>query len=380
MKMAEQHARKMKCVELAKTGMSFEEIGNAIGLSRETVRQTCAKHGIRRHKKSDEYKAAEQLFLAGMDDEYVALVLGKNEWCVSKVRRDLGLKKKNGYTDKCANRRNEIIAFRKSRHTIKETAEHFGVREHYVKVCCAGLFIGYADAGPIKSLEEREADARKQIEDAHAGVEYVDGFINTDSRVNVRCKYCGTVFSVCMSKFRGPSKSSSCCKICSMAHVRDTLVIKTYMREWIADETARTPKPKKQCVVCGALTTRKKYCSSTCAQKASNAAHDLKKRMFAKSKIVDKDITLQKLYLRDKGTCWICGMACDYSDFRRTEKAFIAGNLYPSIDHVKPRCEGGEHSWANIRLAHRKCNTARFSWDRKKNTHNLTFECDTLTA
>ena len=282
-------------------------------------------------------------------------------------------------------RKEEIIEYRKSGHTIKETAERFGVGTQHVKHCCAGLNIGYAESGPIKSLEEREADAIRQIEDAHAGVEYVDGFTDTDSRVNVRCKCCGTVFSVNMSKFRGRTKNAQCCKICSKAYVRNTLVIKTYMREWMADENEREREATKKrsehkCANCGKMTTRRKYCSKECARMAANRAKELKDRNFQEKQIIDKDITLQKLFLRDRGVCWICGLMCDYSDFKRTDKAFIAGDLYPSIDHIRPRCEGGEHSWKNVKLAHRKCNSARYYTDKKKNTRNHTFGCDTLAG
>lgn len=274
-----------------------------------------------------------------------------------------------------------VVAYRLSGHSIRETAERFGLKCSTIKGYCnkAGVCAGYAKVGPIKPFNEREADAIKQIEEANAGVEYVGGYAGSEERVKVRCKTCGSVFTLAMSKFRGPTKSSKCCKICDMAYVRNTLVINTYMRSWESDEKERikkeTPKPKKEpknkCAVCGRLTTRKKYCSVECSNKANNAARDLKKRMFAKSKIVDKDITLQKLYLRDKGICWICGMMCDYSDYRRTEKAFIAGELYPSKDHVVPRFKGGEHSWKNVRLAHMKCNTDRGVKDwRKEHTQS----------
>ena len=94
----------------------------------------------------------------------------------------------------------------------------------------------------------------------------------------------------------------------------------------------------------------------------------MKKRKFLKDKVIDKDITLKKLFNRDKGICWICGQMCDYGDYERKNGYFVAGNRYPSIDHVIPRCEGGEHSWANIKLAHRICNTDSFKWMKKDST------------
>ena len=277
---------------------------------------------------------------------------------------------------KCEQKMKAVVAYRLTGHSIAETAEHFGLKHSTVKGYCnkAGVRAGYAKGGPIKSVQQREADAVDLIESAWMQWEYVDGFDGSASRVKLRCRKCGHICEWSMISLRHYG-CKKICPVCGKVMVRDVLNIPTYMRSWEADEKERlkTNQGRKKneykrhrCPICEKMTTNKIYCSIDCSRKADNAAHDLKKRMFAKSKIVDKDITLQKLYLRDKGICWICGMMCDYSDYRRTEKAFIAGNLYPSIDHVIPRCEGGEHSWKNIRLAHRKCNTARYSWDRRK--------------
>ena len=55
----------------------------------------------------------------------------------------------------------------------------------------------------------------------------------------------------------------------------------------------------------------------------------------------------------------ICGRPCDYEDYTVDGDIFIAGNWYPSIDHVIPVSKGGRHSWDNVKLAHRLCNTVK---------------------
>jgi 5-methylcytosine-specific restriction endonuclease McrA len=75
--------------------------------------------------------------------------------------------------------------------------------------------------------------------------------------------------------------------------------------------------------------------------------------------MVDKGITLEKLFRRDRGQCYICGGICDWNDFSIKDNAFIAGQTYPSIDHVKPLAKGGEHSWDNVKLAHFVCNSLK---------------------
>lgn len=75
---------------------------------------------------------------------------------------------------------------------------------------------------------------------------------------------------------------------------------------------------------------------------------------------IDRDIVLETLYKRDKGICSICGRVCDYNDFKITEKGhFVAGRMYPSIDHIFPLSKGGTHTWKNVQLAHFSCNSRK---------------------
>lgn len=61
----------------------------------------------------------------------------------------------------------------------------------------------------------------------------------------------------------------------------------------------------------------------------------------------------QRMYKRQKGLCWICG-----------ERMAIAANAsgnpkYASFDHVIAKANGGGNVQSNLRLAHKKCNSAR---------------------
>jgi 5-methylcytosine-specific restriction endonuclease McrA len=51
-------------------------------------------------------------------------------------------------------------------------------------------------------------------------------------------------------------------------------------------------------------------------------------------------------------TCSICGKECVRTPDRR-------GSLYPTVDHIIPISKGGSHTWDNVRLACRGCNTAK---------------------
>ena len=107
------------------------------------------------------------------------------------------------------------------------------------------------------------------------------------------------------------------------------------------------------CAVCGGTfetyNPRQKTCSKVCSKKYSYARKD---RRIPQKQMVDKDITLEALYRRDSGVCYLCGEKCDWND----RDLFSVRDKYPTIDHIIPVSRGGLHSWDNIRLAHFKCN------------------------
>lgn len=113
-----------------------------------------------------------------------------------------------------------------------------------------------------------------------------------------------------------------------------------------------------KCVVCGkAFTTynpAQKTCCSECGKKLSYARSQ---KRIPKAQMIDKDITLEALYRRDSGVCYLCGGQCDWSD--KDVKQNRVGKSYPSIDHIIPVSRGGLHAWNNVRLAHFGCNVEK---------------------
>ena len=111
------------------------------------------------------------------------------------------------------------------------------------------------------------------------------------------------------------------------------------------------------------------YCSLKCYNKARHMQHITNKKARYKRQelqrekriknngIIDKDITLEKLYIRDNGRCYICNNKCNYDDYKLTNEGyFITGKSYPSIDHIKPLSKYGTHTWNNVKLACFECN------------------------
>lgn len=117
------------------------------------------------------------------------------------------------------------------------------------------------------------------------------------------------------------------------------------------------------CLVCGTITKRPKYCSEDCNRKARNVRSRAYRRARTKSidiQMVNPEITLDEVYQRDNGVCYLCGEKCDKEDYVWKRKGLkICGGNYPSIDHIKPISLGGPHSWDNVRLAHMSCNSSK---------------------
>ena len=127
------------------------------------------------------------------------------------------------------------------------------------------------------------------------------------------------------------------------------------LEKWrIAREARKEANHRKDvCIVCGkeyeTYNPAQKTCSKECGKKL---AHAHKHKRIPKSQLVDKDITLEALYRRDSGVCYLCGKKCDWND--KTDKS--VGPAYPSIDHMIPIAKGGLHAWTNVKLAHFECN------------------------
>lgn len=102
-------------------------------------------------------------------------------------------------------------------------------------------------------------------------------------------------------------------------------------------------------------------CSTSCSRSRKNRLQRLYMNdRYNEYNLIDKDITLEVLYERDEGLCYLCDELCNYEDHERTvEGYYIAGASHPSIDHVIPISKGGLHAWNNVKLAHHRCNTLK---------------------
>lgn len=93
------------------------------------------------------------------------------------------------------------------------------------------------------------------------------------------------------------------------------------------------------------------YCSKACKRKAGPGFRaQRRERRKSTAKVRNQVSALRK---RDGDDCWLCLLPIDFAI------ADINDPMHGSRDHVLPRALGGDGTVANLRLAHRHCNTRR---------------------
>lgn len=192
--------------------------------------------------------------------------------------------------------------------------------------------------------------------------------------IEIRCNDCGETFTkpiyfarrtvhcpLCWERKRKRVKDYHPRKYGNMDDYKAVLEAKKQETLEQKEKEREARKQVKICKFCGKEfeTYRQKQvcCSPQCSDNYKKEKWRMKENRVNETNLVDKDITLMRLFKRDNGTCWICGGKCNYSDFSIGADGFKkCGENYPSIDHVIPLARGGMHAWKNVALAHLKCN------------------------
>lgn len=144
----------------------------------------------------------------------------------------------------------------------------------------------------------------------------------------------------------------------ALANLAKLLNKEVLRRERVAELT-------RPCVECGTPFYNIHPSALTCTPLCSKRRKNRISRMYDSKRlnetnIVDKDITVQKLFKKYGGICYLCGKECDFNDKVITEEGYmIVGKTYPSVEHIIPISKGGLHSWDNVNLAHHYCNTLK---------------------
>ena len=234
--------------------------------------------------------------------------------------------------------------------------------------------------------KERSA---KEFDSKYIGYKH----IHRDGRnVTYMCLECGSEYTVPLlrlSKRLADGMIGPRCEICEKQALEKELTIKRQMAEQTKEAKRKEKRIERQhqafmkeekhkvwkiysnhryylkCEECGRMffyyTGRRKTCSERCSRKRKwkRTALSRDKRIRLNGNI-DWSISLSKLIERDGGVCHICGKQCSGNDIYINDTGYyVSGDKYPSIDHVKPISKGGTHTWDNVKLAHRLCNSLK---------------------
>lgn len=173
--------------------------------------------------------------------------------------------------------------------------------------------------------------------------EYLGGY--KEGKIICKCKVCGDIKERVNNKLFDKDRNISCRK-CGNNYIGSEI---------------------KECIECGkeftAFNKQQIMCRDCHDKQKKEKRKTLKRLREAKAKKngkIEWNISLEKLIQRDEGICKICGRQVDINDYYYTDEGyFIAGDNYPSIDHIIPLAKGGTHTWDNIQLAHRHCNSIK---------------------
>lgn len=331
-----------------------------------------------------------ELLRAGMSGLEVAKKAGVNKSSVYRIaeRNRIAMDPRTLRDDAIANIVDAVNAGAKR----KEIADAHGVSENAIKRIVHGAGVEFA-----WNVIDWKMKAAETVSSKNPGFEYVDGYENYRSYIRVKCLGCGDVFTtsydyacsgklICKScverqnkracvvcgKITGPRKF--CCKACEKKYynaklrerresdpeyIKHQAELECKKKQAEEQRLARIEQRRHACPVCGEITLRPKYCSGQCAKRAENKRRETIRRTKIKNAIVDKDITLEGVWQNSLGICYLCGCVCDWDDKQEKDGTIICGDRYPSIDHIVPLSRGGKHSWDNVALACRKCNSVK---------------------
>lgn len=227
---------------------------------------------------------------------------------------------------------------------VRHIAEYNRNKKHYCSYECY-------------NIDKRKSfinNFNKMQEGQYQLINYID-----TTNVIIKCNICGNIYS-CNS--RNLIQYKKPCKVCKDNKRKVNILAKAIINNQlniIADKRKELNQLVDRLTKALDKIKRKEIYKQNIKAKRKRA--ELKRENRIKNNgLIDKDITLEKLYIRDKGICYICNERCNYDDYKLTNEGyFIAGLKYPSIDHIIPLNKGGTHTWNNVKLAHFICNSLK---------------------
>jgi len=277
----------------------------------------------------------------------------------------------------------DIIEMRRRGKSLNEISRTFNVSVGYAGRVCRSAGMG----GSV--IDQRLSESQVADYVGRSGFDYVGGYQSQKKPITVRCRDCGRTFERAFHIFRDVANGTwACgneCPLCRLDKQAAERIRRESIRKAEQERDAQEKAQRKAeqlsrkisdqlikrlatrvCKNCGKEFCielsdyhSEIYCSEACQKRCHDRIKRDKRIRRMKAREMDQDITLEKLFKRDGGTCYLCGRECDWDDWKVIDGQFVAGESYPSIDHVKPISKGGAHTWENIKLACRHCNTVK---------------------
>lgn len=270
----------------------------------------------------------------------------------------------------------EVLDLRRSGLGYKAIAKQLSIDRNKVIYICRKNGLTGRTADTPRASEIAVADYVNR-----SGFDYVGGYTMAKKPITVRCRDCGRTFERQAHIFRdvvnGTWTAGNECPLCRHDQIdkrqkerreqteHDARIKAEQRAKKAAELISRQTEERLAIHICkncgqeysiGATGYNSiKYCSEKCMKRWAMRVKNDRRIKKLKTRRHDTDITLEKLFRRDGGVCYLCGKKCDWTDV-------VGGNAsdnYPSIDHVIPVAKGGTHTWDNIKLAHRLCNTLK---------------------
>lgn len=409
---------------------SCRATGEALGCSGEHIRRILLREGINltgwktkkappkvyRFKRTTESEAAViGMYQDGAEIKTICDTLRVSVTTMYKIldAYDISRERVPQYEEVSAE---ELTNYYTDGHSVKETAEHFGITKGRVNNAVKRLRISNGK----KWQEGSKAENRKRSIEAEQryaqtldglGFIYLGGYKNKKSTLEMQCKQCGCTFKRSIDYINDERFECPECK-----RIREAPILEAQRQERerlkAQQEEERNRQKEEQklireqekqraeaenaealfhmlndknhvCTVCGKrfskaefmkdkgrtlIPTNPKYCSRVCERKHNNKLKYARDRENgykagnhwhrAKKYGVpyESGITLAKLIKRDGLRCALCGGMCNPNDHSYSE---YAGATYPSIDHIIPMSKGGGHTWDNVQVAHMICNALK---------------------
>lgn len=306
----------------------------------------------------------------------------------------------------------EILAFYSQGHTVRETAERFGVNKNRVNYLAKMRHVsngrtfeqGGRESNRLRSegllpalcKPSEEAGERLKEKLEGCGFDLLSEYKGTKKRIKIRCKVCGEIYE---------RIARNCMRIGAACHNCKTIKSAEALRKREQERKAQTEKKKAEklaanplglsayqlerekvldvphvCKVCGKEYTIRSYmqsigtsykrdsgyCSKACREKQKHINERVnRKKARAEGRRyccnhytranrlglpAEEGITKAKLLKRDGPFCALCFLPLQTDGDPKSD-------LYWSIDHIVPMHKGGGHTWDNVQLAHRLCNS-----------------------